>query len=235
LQVAVSRSSGNVFNLDMPTGGNYWSDWECPDSDDDGFVDLPYIFDGGQDNLPLAAEGGCPNESPVADVGPDQTVLVNESAIFDGRLSYDPDGTIVSYNWDFGDATPPGSGLIDFHTYDTADIYTVTLTVTDDDGATGTDTATVTVLTPAQAINDLIGIVKGMNLQQGIENSFDVKLEAVQDALVAANAGVRQDAVNKLEAFINSVEAQRGKALTDAQADELVNYANRIIVALSGP
>jgi hypothetical protein len=44
----------------------------------------------------------------------------------------------------------------------------------------------------------LIGIVEDMNLQQGIENSLDAKLEAVHDALVAANAGVREDAVNKL-------------------------------------
>jgi len=80
----------------------------------------------------------------------------------------------------------------------------------------------------------LIGIVEDMNLQQGIANSFDVKLEAVQDALVAANAGVRQDALNKLVAFANAVEAQRGKVLTDEQADELVIYAGWIIAAFSG-
>jgi parallel beta-helix repeat protein len=44
-------SSGNVFNLDKPTGGNFWSDWTTPDADHDGFVDSPYIFAGGQDNL----------------------------------------------------------------------------------------------------------------------------------------------------------------------------------------
>ena len=177
------------------------------------------------------------NEPPVANAGPDQTVLVNESAMFDGSLSYDPDypdGDIDSYNWDFGDTTQ-GSGLIDFHTYNNAGTYTVTLTVVDNNGAADTATATVRVLTPAEACEDLIATVESMNLQQGIENSFDVKLEAVQDALVAANAGVREDAVNKLEAFINAVEAQRGKVLTDEQANLLVNYANRIIEALSEP
>jgi parallel beta-helix repeat protein len=64
-------SSGNVFNLDRPTGGNFWSDWTTPDADHDGFVDTPYVFTGGQDDLPLAdddsdgvsdvVEGGAPN------------------------------------------------------------------------------------------------------------------------------------------------------------------------------
>ena|GEM_PF-2464289 len=64
-------SSGNVFNLDKPTGGNFWSDWTTPDADLDGFVDSPYIFTGGQDDLPLrcwdsdgipiAVEDGAPN------------------------------------------------------------------------------------------------------------------------------------------------------------------------------
>lgn len=43
---------GNVFNLEKPVGGNYWSDWTSPDADGDGFVDSPYVFTGGQDDLP---------------------------------------------------------------------------------------------------------------------------------------------------------------------------------------
>jgi parallel beta-helix repeat protein len=50
--------SGNVFNLDAPTGGNYWSDWTGPDADNDGFVDYPYVFDAGQDYLPWTEPDG---------------------------------------------------------------------------------------------------------------------------------------------------------------------------------
>jgi parallel beta-helix repeat protein len=50
--------SGNLFNLDKPVGGNYWSNWNSPDSDADGFVDSPYVFTGGQDNLPWAVQDG---------------------------------------------------------------------------------------------------------------------------------------------------------------------------------
>jgi parallel beta-helix repeat protein len=52
------ESSGNVFNLPKPIGGNHWSDWTSPDADGDGFVDLPYVFDGGQDNLPRVNPDG---------------------------------------------------------------------------------------------------------------------------------------------------------------------------------
>jgi parallel beta-helix repeat protein len=55
-QASVSGGSGNVFNLAAPTGGNYWSNWTGPDVDGDGFVDFPYVFNGGQDNLPLVGE-----------------------------------------------------------------------------------------------------------------------------------------------------------------------------------
>ena len=52
---------------------------------------------------------------------------------FDGTLSSDPDGTIVSYAWDFGDGST-GTGPNPTHTYQENGIFTVTLTVTDDDG-----------------------------------------------------------------------------------------------------
>ena len=89
-------------------------------------------------------------------------------------------------------------------------------------------------VTPTEAIENLNTTVEDMNLQQGIDNSLDAKLQAVQDALVSANADLRNDAINKLEAFINAVEAQRGGKLTDAQANQLVALANNIISALGG-
>ncbi len=57
-QACVEGGGGNVFNLYKPIGGNHWNDWTTPDSDRDGFVDSPYIFSGGQDNLPLADQYG---------------------------------------------------------------------------------------------------------------------------------------------------------------------------------
>jgi len=86
--------------------------------------------------------------------------------------------------------------------------------------------------TPAEGVSELIKFVESFNLKQGIENSLDAKLQNALAALDAANAGLRQDAINKMQAFINSVEAQRGNALTDDQADSLVDIANAIILLL---
>ena len=63
---------------------------------------------------------------------------------FDGTGSTDPDGTIVSYSWNFGDGAT-ATGATASHTYQADGSYTVTLTVTDDDGATDSDSQTVTV------------------------------------------------------------------------------------------
>jgi PKD repeat protein len=64
---------------------------------------------------------------------------------FDGSASFDPDGTIASYEWDFGDGSAKTTGVSVTHAYSTVGSYVVTLKVTDDKGATGTATATVTI------------------------------------------------------------------------------------------
>lgn len=70
---------------------------------------------------------------------------------FDGSESRDPDGSIVSYAWDFGDGTS-GSGETPSHAYATANNYSVTLTVTDDSGGTASVTTEVTATAPATPI-----------------------------------------------------------------------------------
>lgn len=68
------------------------------------------------------------------------TVLTGEVIHFNASESYDPDGIIESYEWDFGDGTT-ASGVTADHLYDEDGTYTVTLTVKDDDGLTGSDSA----------------------------------------------------------------------------------------------
>ena len=81
------------------------------------------------------------NDPPVASFAYSCSGLTCD---FDGSGSSDPDGTIVSYDWDFGDETT-GSGVTVSHTYAEEGTYTVVLTVTDDDGANDPDSQDVTV------------------------------------------------------------------------------------------
>lgn len=77
--------------------------------------------------------------------------------------------------------------------------------------------------------------VMNLNLHEGISNSLDAKLDAVLQALDDANENNDVAAINALEAFINSVEAQRGNKITDADADYLIAAAQEIINLLTGP
>ncbi len=75
------------------------------------------------------------NQSPLADAGGPYVAEVNVAVSFDGSGSSDPDGIIETYEWDFGDESPVGSGATPSHTYDTAGTYNILLTVTDNAGA----------------------------------------------------------------------------------------------------
>lgn len=86
------------------------------------------------------------NQNPVASFffTPSNPV-VNQVIQFNATDSNDPDGTIVEYQWDFGDGTPGGSGVIVDHQFSSSGTYTVYLRVTDNSDNTGSTSQTITV------------------------------------------------------------------------------------------
>ncbi|WP_340819908.1 S8 family serine peptidase [Methanolobus sp. WCC4] len=88
------------------------------------------------------------NTPPDADAGGTYSGTVGNAVTFDGSGSYDSDGTIVSYSWDFGDGATE-SGVSPTHPYAATGTFTVTLTVEDNGGLTNQDTAIVTISEPS--------------------------------------------------------------------------------------
>ncbi|UCE28712.1 MAG: PKD domain-containing protein, partial [Candidatus Bathyarchaeota archaeon] len=85
------------------------------------------------------------NRPPIALFTENATIVdTNEVIHFNASSSSDPDGIIISHFWDFGDGTD-ATGVTASHAYKDDDTYTVTLTVTDDNGGTASKSATKTV------------------------------------------------------------------------------------------
>ena len=87
------------------------------------------------------------NGQPATRVNTPPTAVATSSCVaaactFSGTGSFDPDGHLVSYAWDFGDGTTT-TGPTASHSYVAAGTYSVSLTVTDFQGATDTDTLSV--------------------------------------------------------------------------------------------
>jgi PKD repeat protein len=71
---------------------------------------------------------------------------------FDASASSDPDGTVISYEWTFGDGES-GSGVTATHVYTNPGSYTALLTVTDDDGSSDSESHSITVSSSVNIVN----------------------------------------------------------------------------------
>lgn len=116
--------------------------------------------------LPCAASTGSLTvtviDSPIARAGEDQSACVSGTVQFDGSQSYDADGVVNRFEWDFGDGTT-GGGAAPTHIYSAPGTYRVLLTITGDQRGgcenTDTDEVTVTVVKAPVAVIDAGDIV----------------------------------------------------------------------------
>ena len=135
--------------------------WDFGDSNSNTGAQVTHTYAAGGSyfvTLTVTDNGGATDEQTqqvpvgVANVAPTAaftttTAITSDTTEVDATTSNDTDGTIVDYLWDWGD----GSGTtntavpVTTHQYPANGAYTITLTVTDDDGATDTTTRTVNI------------------------------------------------------------------------------------------
>ena len=102
--------------------------------------------------------GGAPNQAPTAVISGPSAAVAGTRVTFSGAGSTDPDGSIASYAWSFGDGGT-ATGATAFHTFASAGSFTVRLTVTDNGGLTGTRDVPVTVTSAGASVGTVSGVV----------------------------------------------------------------------------
>lgn len=125
------------------------------------------------------------NQPPVAVAsGTPTSGTAPLSVNFSSNGSYDPDGTIASFNWDFGDGTATSSLAAPSHTYNTSGTYVASLVVTDNGGLSST--ATVTINATAPVVNVFVGnITMALNTnRQGSAAAATVTVKNSSGAVV---------------------------------------------------
>jgi Domain of unknown function (DUF1929)/PKD domain len=145
--LTIKTVAGTTLTVSMPPNAN-----TAPP----GYYMLFLLNSRGVPSIARFVQVSPANELPLAITGGPYPGTATQPIYFNASGSSDPDGTIASYQWNFGDPnnTTAGSGVSPTHTYSKAGSYTVTLTVTDNEGATrsATTTANVTALAPLNSI-----------------------------------------------------------------------------------
>jgi PKD repeat protein len=156
------------------------------------------------------------NQSPTAVVSADVTSGASPLAVnFTGSASSDPDGTIASYAWNFGDGNST-TGATAFNTYTTAGTYVATLTVTDNEGATASDTVTIVVTDPAAGCSSNCARVSNISLAVRGNGMLAATVTVVNEngaALVGAVVSATWTLPNGATSSATGTVSNRGTAL----------------------
>lgn len=124
----------------------------------------------------LGATGTAPNIAPTADF----TSTVERLKVTVEATAADVDGTIESFEWNWGDGSPNGAGSSATHTYDAGGAFNVVLTVTDDDGAT------VQVMHPVDPVGNQAPVAAFTSSETFLDVSVDARTSADSDGTVAS-------------------------------------------------
>jgi hypothetical protein len=202
-------------------------------------VTLTVTDAGGRSNT-ATTTAAISNVTPTVSPIPDATILSGDT--FAGAGSFvDPGLDTWSATVNYGDGSGTQALTLSekafqlSHVYGIAGTYSVTVTVTDDDGAAGVGQGAVTVQSPQPTLQGLLQMITDLvsagALSAGNGNALSAKVQA---AISELNLGDTTDATNVLNAFINQVNALVGNGrLPASDGQPLIDIANQIIAALA--
>ncbi|MFA6400077.1 MAG: PKD domain-containing protein [Salinivirgaceae bacterium] len=139
----------------------------CVDNEGEGEADV--WFDDVQLSNPELGDGSPKVLFTVSDT----KVNIGEQISMDASESYDYDGQITDYHWDFGDGSTD-SGVTAIHTYLQDSIYTLKLTLTDNDGKKSSASTTLFVMDPEQKLSKLTFATQQPEVNKKIEGIFQI-------------------------------------------------------------
>ncbi|GAB5537676.1 MAG: hypothetical protein Rubg2KO_39250 [Rubricoccaceae bacterium] len=194
------------------------------------------VNDGTEDSVADEVQIEVINRPPVADAGPDQTVIAGQTVMLDGTGSSDPDGDALTFAWTLGGATLTGADTASptFCAAEAVD-YTAELVVSDGTEDSQPDTVTVTALSNDDAIAALIAdidaLVAAGDLDRRHARALTGRLEKARRQL---------DRGRSADAMFRTVRTRIGTfvridALTQAQADALLASLDAITGVLASP
>lgn len=145
--IYVGCDDGNIYSFNRSDGSKISSFKTDAAVQSTAAISAGAIFVGSNDGYVYAIEDLPPNEEPTASFSYSPSpVITDREAEFDATESNDPDGSIASYSWDFdGNGATDARGDTVTTTFDSSGEQDVTLTVTDDRGASVSTSKTVSV------------------------------------------------------------------------------------------
>lgn len=141
---------------------------------------------------------------------------------FDASNSNDPDGTITSYSWNFGDGQS-GTGQNPTHTYNSVGDFTVTLTVTDNDGNTGSSSTVISTTETLQnqtitfnQIPDKLTTDGPFSLIANASSGLPVSFQIVSGSATVSGSTLT---LNGMTGMVTVRASQAGNAIYNAAPD----------------
>lgn len=170
------------------------------------------------------------NNSPVANVGVNQTVGVGEQVFLDGSSSSDPDGDSLSYAWDFETKPTASEAVLDdpksvepSFVADIAGDYLIVLTVSDGENS-ASDSVTITATKPGQPVTEGV-VLEGAPDTLAADAAYDLTVPAaITPEMVSFDEAVGND-ILRTEVDIEFVD----EATVEEVNAVLENIGGRIV------